>query len=49
MPLMKIYDLAFNDNNAYAAAALSVVIAAGMFVLSYGLLRLSNKYVFQGR
>jgi multiple sugar transport system permease protein len=49
MPLMKIYDLAFNDNNAYAAAALSVVIAAGMLVLSYGLLRLSNKYVFQGR
>jgi multiple sugar transport system permease protein len=49
MPLMKIYDLAFNDNNADAAAALSVVIAAGMFVLSYGLLRLSNKYVFQGR
>jgi multiple sugar transport system permease protein len=49
MPLMKIYDLAFNDNNAYAAAALSVVVAAGMFVLSYGLLRLSNKYVFQGR
>jgi multiple sugar transport system permease protein len=49
MPLMKIYDLAFNDNNAYAAAALSVVIAAGMFVLSYGLLRLSNKYVLQGR
>jgi multiple sugar transport system permease protein len=49
MPLMKIYDLAFNDNNAYAAAALSVVVAGGMFVLSYGLLRLSNKYVFQGR
>jgi multiple sugar transport system permease protein len=49
MPLMKIYDLAFNDNNAYAAAALSVVVAAGMFVLSYGLLRLSNKYVYQGR
>jgi multiple sugar transport system permease protein len=49
MPLMKIYDLAFNDNNAYAAAALSVVIAVGMFVLSYGLLRLSNKYVLSGR
>ena len=49
MPLMKIYDLAFNDNNAYAAAALSVVIAAGMFALSFGLLRLSNKYVFEGR
>ena len=31
MPLMKIYDLAFNDNNAYGAAALSVVIAARHF------------------
>jgi ABC-type sugar transport system permease subunit len=49
MPLMKVYDLAFNDNNAYGAAALSVVIAAGIFALSYGLLRLSSKYVFEGR
>jgi multiple sugar transport system permease protein len=49
MPLMKVYDLAFNDNNAYGAAALSVVIAAAMFVLSYGLLRASSKRVFQGR
>jgi multiple sugar transport system permease protein len=49
MPLMKVYDLAFNDNNAYGAAALSVVIAVGIFALSYGLLRLSSKYVFEGR
>jgi multiple sugar transport system permease protein len=49
MPLMKIYDLAFRDNNGYEAAALSVIIAAGMFVLSYGLLKLSSKRVFQGR
>lgn len=49
MPLMKVYDLAFNDNNIYGAAALSVLIAAAMFVLSYGLLRVSNKRVFQGR
>ena len=49
MPLMRVYDLAFNDNNTYGAAALSMVIAAGMFVLSYGLLRFSNKRVFQGR
>jgi multiple sugar transport system permease protein len=49
MPLMKVYDLAFNDQDSYEAAALSVVIAVGMFVLSYGLLRLSNKYVFQER
>ena len=49
MPLMKVYDLAFNNNDSYEAAALSVVIAVGMFVLSYGLLRLSNKHVFQER
>lgn len=49
MPLMKVYDLAFNNNNIYGAAALSVLIAAAMFVLSYGLLRMSNKHVFQGR
>jgi multiple sugar transport system permease protein len=49
MPLMKVYDLAFNDNNIYGAAALSVLIAAVMFVLSYGLLRVTNKRVFQGR
>jgi multiple sugar transport system permease protein len=49
MPLMKVYDLAFNEQDSYEAAALSVVIAAGMFVFSYGLLRLSNKRVFQGR
>ncbi len=39
MPLMRVYDLAFNDNNSYEAAALSVVIAAVMFVVSYFLLR----------
>jgi multiple sugar transport system permease protein len=49
MPLMKVYDLAFNQNNSYEAAALSVVIAAAMFVLSFALLRVSNKRVFQGR
>ena len=49
MPLMRVYDLAFNDNNIYGAAALSVMIAAVMFVLSFGLLRVSNKRVFQGR
>ena len=49
MPLMKIYDLAFNENNIYGAAALSISIAAVMFVLSYGLLRASSRRVFQGR
>ena len=32
MPLMRVYDLAFNNNNSYEAAALSVIIAAVMFV-----------------
>jgi multiple sugar transport system permease protein len=49
MPLMRVYDLAFNDNNSYQAAALSVIIAAVMFVGSFFLLRMSNKRVFQGR
>jgi multiple sugar transport system permease protein len=49
MPLMRVYDLAFNESNSYEAAALSVVIAAVMFVGSYFLLRVSNKRVFQGR
>lgn len=49
MPLMRVYDLAFNYNNIYGAAALAMLIAAIMFVLSYGLLWVSNKRVFQGR
>lgn len=49
MPLMRVYDLAFNDNNSYEAAALSVIIAAVMFVGSYFLLQVSTKRVFQGR
>jgi multiple sugar transport system permease protein len=49
MPLMRVYDLAFNDNNIYGAAALSMIIAVVMFVLSYGLLRVSNRHIFQGR
>jgi multiple sugar transport system permease protein len=49
MPLMRVYDLAFTDNNPYGAAALSVVIAAVLFAGSYALLRVSSKRVFQGR
>lgn len=49
MPLMRVYDLAFNDNNSYEAAAMSVVIAAVMFIGSFFLLRVSSKRVFQGR
>jgi ABC-type sugar transport system permease subunit len=49
MPLMRVYDLAFNNNNTYEAAALSVIIAAVMFTGSFFLLRVSNKRIFQGR
>jgi multiple sugar transport system permease protein len=49
MPLMKVYVLAFDENNSYEAAALSVVIAAVLFAGSYALLRVSSKRVFQGR
>jgi multiple sugar transport system permease protein len=49
MPLMRVYNLAFDENNSYEAAALSVVIAAVMFAGSYFLLRASNKRIFQGR
>jgi len=49
VPLMKVYDEAFTNNDIYAASATSVAIAAGIFVLSYGLLRVSNRYVFRGR
>ena len=48
MPLMTVYDDTFNDNNVYSAAAMSVVIAAVMFVGSFSLLRLSSKRVFRG-
>ena len=49
MPLMRIYNLAFDENNSYEAAALAVIIAAVMFAGSFFLLRASNKRVFQGR
>jgi multiple sugar transport system permease protein len=49
MPLMRVYVMAFLDNNSYEAAALSVIIAAVMFLGSFFLLRASNKRVFQGR
>lgn len=49
MPLMRIYDLAYNYNNSYDAAAMALVLAAAMYVLSFGLLRVSSKRIFQGR
>ena len=49
MPLMRIYNLAFDENNSYEAAALAVIIAVVMFAGSFFLLRASNKRVFHGR
>jgi multiple sugar transport system permease protein len=43
-PLMRVYDLAFTNNDIYGAAALSIVITAAMFVLSYGLLRVARRW-----
>jgi multiple sugar transport system permease protein len=47
--LMRIQDLAFTTNDSYEAAAMSVVVVAAIFVLSYGVLRFSSRRVFQGR
>jgi multiple sugar transport system permease protein len=47
VPLMAIYNLAFNENNIYEAAALSIALAVVMYVLSVGLFRISNRRVFQ--
>jgi multiple sugar transport system permease protein len=47
MPLMMIYNLAFNEDNIYEAAALSIMLALVMYVLSAGLFRISNRQVFR--
>jgi multiple sugar transport system permease protein len=46
VPLMRVYDEAFAENDIYLAAATSIAIAAAMFVLSYGLLRVTSRRVF---
>jgi multiple sugar transport system permease protein len=45
-PLMTVYRDAFVRNDIYSAAALSVVIAVAMFVLSFGFLRLVQRRAF---
>jgi multiple sugar transport system permease protein len=47
MPLMMIYNLAFSEDNIYEAAALSIMLALVMYVLSVGLFRIGNRRVFQ--
>jgi multiple sugar transport system permease protein len=43
-PLMKVYQDAFARGDTHGAAATSVVIAAVMFVVSFGLLRLTRRF-----
>jgi multiple sugar transport system permease protein len=48
MPMMRVYDEAFAENDIYLAAATSIAIAVVMFGLSYGLLRATSRVVFGG-
>jgi multiple sugar transport system permease protein len=47
-PLMTVYRDTYTANNIYLGSAESVVIAAMMFVLSVGVLRLTNRQIFGG-
>jgi multiple sugar transport system permease protein len=49
MPLMRVYDLTFNQNNSYEGGAMIIILAAVLYLLSAGLLRVSNKWTFDGR
>ncbi|PSL56961.1 carbohydrate ABC transporter membrane protein 1 (CUT1 family) [Saccharothrix carnea] len=47
-PLMKVYQDAFGRGDLYSAAATSVLIALAMFVISFGLLRVTRSRAFGG-
>ena len=47
-PLMTVYRDTYTANNIYLGSAESIVIAAMMFVLSVGVLRLTNRQIFGG-
>ncbi|MGW0120425.1 carbohydrate ABC transporter permease [Streptomyces sp. NPDC003327] len=47
-PLMKVYNDAFTGGNIHAASATAVVLALATFVLSFALLRVSNRRTTQG-
>jgi multiple sugar transport system permease protein len=47
-PLMTVYQDAFTQNDIYAAAATSIVIAIGILILSFGLVRLTSRRVLGG-
>jgi multiple sugar transport system permease protein len=46
MPLMAVYTEAFVDNDVYAAAATSILIALATLVVSFSVLRLAQKRAF---
>ncbi len=45
---MTVTQDAFMRNDIYSAAAASIVIAAGILVLSLGLVRLTSRYALSG-
>lgn len=45
-PLMKVYRDAFMRDDLYSAAAMSIVIALGTFIISFGFLRLTQSRAF---
>jgi multiple sugar transport system permease protein len=47
-PIMTVTQDAFMRNDIYAAAAASIVIAAGILVLSLGLVRLTSRHALSG-
>lgn len=47
-PLMTVYQDAFTQNNIYAAAATSIVIAIGILILSFGLVRMTSRRALGG-
>jgi multiple sugar transport system permease protein len=47
-PLMTVYQDAFTQNNIYTAAATSIVIAIGILVLSFGLVRMTSRRALGG-
>ncbi|MFF5973823.1 carbohydrate ABC transporter permease [Streptomyces sp. NPDC012769] len=47
-PLMKVYEDAFTGGNIHAASATAVILALATFLLSFALLRASNRRTTQG-
>lgn len=45
-PMMKVYRDAFIQNDIYSAAATSLILAVGIFVISFGFLRIVHRRAF---